>query len=45
MEAAVSKALDDGLRTSDIYKEGTPNTRKVKCSEVSEHLLRIVNEL
>jgi hypothetical protein len=43
LEAAVSQALDDGLRTGDIFKEGYPGTRKVKCSEISEHLLRIVN--
>lgn len=43
LEAAVSQVLDDGLRTGDIYKEGFPNTRKVKCSELSEHLLRIIS--
>ena len=29
IEAAVNRALDDGYRTADIYKEGT---KKVKCS-------------
>ncbi|KAF5836112.1 3-Isopropylmalate dehydrogenase [Dunaliella salina] len=43
LEAAVSQVLDEGLRTGDIFKEGYPNTRKVKCSELSEHLLRIVS--
>ncbi len=31
IEAAVNRALDDGYRTADIYKEGT---KKVKCSEM-----------
>ncbi len=31
IEAAVNKALDDGYRTADIYKEGF---KKVKCSEM-----------
>ena len=31
IEAAVNKALDDGYRTADIYKEGM---KKVKCSEM-----------
>jgi len=39
----VSQVLDDGLRTGDIFKEGTPNTRKVKCSEVGDHLLQIIS--
>ena len=33
IEAAVNKALDDGYRTSDIYKEGFT---KVKCSEMGD---------
>ncbi len=31
IERAVNKALDDGYRTSDIYKDGT---KKVSCSEM-----------
>ena len=31
IEAAVNKALDEGYRTADIYKEGT---KKVSCSEM-----------
>ncbi len=33
IEAAVNKALDDGYRTADIYKEGFS---KVKCSEMGD---------
>ena len=35
IEAAVNKALDDGYRTSDIYKEGFT---KVGCSEMGDIL-------
>ena len=33
IEHAVNKALDDGYRTADIYKEGF---KKVKCSEMGD---------
>ena len=35
IEAAVNKALDDGYRTADIYKEGT---KKVGCAEMGDIL-------
>lgn len=42
LEAAVNQALDDGLRTGDIFKDGYHGTRKVKCSELSDHLLKTI---
>lgn len=39
LEAAVNAVLDAGLRTSDIYKEGTAGTKLVKCSEMGEALM------
>ncbi|KAG2493346.1 hypothetical protein HYH03_008479 [Edaphochlamys debaryana] len=38
LEKAVDAVLDAGLRTGDIYKQGTPNTKLVKCSEMGEAL-------
>jgi len=38
LEAAVNKALDSGLRTGDLFKEGQANTKLVKCSEMGKHL-------
>ena len=35
IEAAVNRALDDGYRTADIYKEGT---KKVGCAEMGDIL-------
>ena len=35
IEAAVNRALDDGYRTADIYKEGT---KKVGCTEMGDIL-------
>ncbi|KAG2450535.1 hypothetical protein HYH02_005036 [Chlamydomonas schloesseri] len=40
LEAAVNAVLDAGLRTADIYKAGTPNTRLVKCSEMGAELMK-----
>lgn len=37
LQAAVDKALDQGYRTKDIWKEGT---QLVKCSEMGEILLK-----
>jgi 3-isopropylmalate dehydrogenase len=42
LEAAVNKALDDGLRTGDIYKEGG-GRKLVKCSEMGEALIKSVS--
>ncbi|GFH20086.1 3-isopropylmalate dehydrogenase [Haematococcus lacustris] len=42
LEAAVNKALDDGYRTGDIFKEGQAGTKLVKCSEMGEVLLKAV---
>lgn len=39
LEAAVNKALDDGLRTKDIWTEGH---KLVKCSEMGEVLAKSV---
>jgi 3-isopropylmalate dehydrogenase len=41
LEKAVDKALDEGYRTKDIYKEA-PGTKLVKCSEMGEILLTSV---
>ena len=40
LKAAVNKALDDGYRTKDIYKEGKEGTKLVKCSEMGEILMK-----
>ncbi|KAG2440919.1 hypothetical protein HXX76_003772 [Chlamydomonas incerta] len=40
LEGAVNAVLDAGLRTADIYKAGTPNTRLVKCSEMGAELMK-----
>ena len=42
LEAAVNKCLDDGLRTSDIYKVGA-GRKLTKCSEMGEALLKNVS--
>jgi len=42
LQSAVDKALDDGYRTSDIYKQ-VPGTKLVKCSEMGEILLKSVS--
>lgn len=43
LEAAVNHCLDTGLRTKDIYKEGTAGTKLVKCSEMGAALLEAVS--
>ncbi|GLC32987.1 hypothetical protein PLESTB_000383200 [Pleodorina starrii] len=40
LEAAVNAVLDAGLRTGDIYKDGTAGTRLVKCSEMGAELMK-----
>eukprot|EP00199_Chlamydomonas_sp_CCMP681_P002357 CAMPEP_0119115966 /NCGR_PEP_ID=MMETSP1180-20130426/52029_1 /TAXON_ID=3052 ORGANISM="Chlamydomonas cf sp, Strain CCMP681" /NCGR_SAMPLE_ID=MMETSP1180 /ASSEMBLY_ACC=CAM_ASM_000741 /LENGTH=394 /DNA_ID=CAMNT_0007105075 /DNA_START=25 /DNA_END=1209 /DNA_ORIENTATION=+ len=39
LEAAVNAALDAGYRTKDIYKEGQPGVKLVKCSDMGSFLM------
>lgn len=41
LETAVNKALDDGYRTGDLYKN-KPDEKLVKCSELGSILIQLV---
>lgn len=41
LQAAVDRALEEGLRTKDIM---TPGCRLVKCSEMGQYLIKAVSE-